>query len=204
MAIDRNKITIIKVESAVLGLKPSQINMVVRKADSIVKNPSSKWYQSTQRKAQANNRELYAQAMHEAHYVLKDEFDDWDEDLATYLELTGEEKKDFKTVGRVFRAPSEKDYEKGWIWRHFVSRYNDNIASEVTAEFFKEEFDNLPKGLYKKSKIRWYIKEGVNHEKKVIYETVNAANLNRSNVEEASKKMPQIGQTLKDYSQFVR
>ena len=204
MTLSREKKKIIDTEKHVLGLKPSQVNFVVDKANYILSGENRKWKRKTEIKAQVNNRHPFAQALHEAAWVLRKDFENWDDNLATYLEVSGEEIKEFKTVGKVFKRPTEKDYKKGWCWRHFICRFNDTHASEVTADFFKKEFDNLPKGLYKKKKIRWYIKEGINHEKEDLFETVNAASLNRSNIMKASKDMPQLIRTMKNFSEFVR
>ena len=55
-----------------LKLNQTRKGAVVKKADYIMLDPNSDWYQATVEKAEENDRPLYEQAMREANYVLYD------------------------------------------------------------------------------------------------------------------------------------
>tara|TARA_B100000287_G_scaffold99275_1_gene91355 strand:- start:1775 stop:3187 length:1413 start_codon:yes stop_codon:yes gene_type:complete len=55
-----------------LKLNQTRKDAVVQKADYIMLDPNSDWYQATVEKAEENDRPLYEQAMREANYVLYD------------------------------------------------------------------------------------------------------------------------------------
>ena len=61
---------VIETVSNKLGLNEEQKIKVVAKADYIVSGDNDEWYKSTQKKAINSKRGLYAQAMHEANWVL--------------------------------------------------------------------------------------------------------------------------------------
>tara|TARA_B110000858_G_C17796221_1_gene472527 strand:+ start:330 stop:758 length:429 start_codon:yes stop_codon:yes gene_type:complete len=99
--------------------------------------------------------------------------------------------------------PDEKAYTRGFFKRFFIARYDSYKAIEVTEDFYKKKFKKLAKGLYKQHSIRWYLKDNLNFERKTLLKSLTAFNMNEDNVIVASKQMPQLLNTLKEFDQFV-
>ncbi len=100
--------------------------------------------------------------------------------------------------------PTEKHYENGVFSRYFIARYDSNVASEVKEKWLKTNEKKLPKGIYSIIKVRWYLRDGVNKESRKILHLIKAEMLNRSNIDIAAKKMPQLLKTIKDYKKYFR
>ena len=100
--------------------------------------------------------------------------------------------------------PTEKHYETGVFTRHFVARYDGNKASEVKEKWLKDNEKKLPENVYTVIKVRWYLKDNINKENRKILHPITAEMLNRSNIDIASKKMPQLKKTIKDYKKYFR
>jgi len=99
--------------------------------------------------------------------------------------------------------PKEKDFEKGFYKRFFIARYDSTDAVEVTEDFYKKKYKKLAKGIYSKVELRWYLRDNLNFERKKMLVAITAYNMNEDNVTVASKDMPQLKNTLKDFDQFV-
>jgi len=121
----------------------------------------------------------------------------------TYGELTDDFGKPTISPVNIFRKPNEKDYKKGYFKRFFIARYDSHEAIETDFKFFSSKFSDLPKGLYKKASMNWYItRTNLPHVNKMTAITVKSVNEYYCNL--ASKKLPQIKNTIKDFAKFVR
>ena len=124
-------------------------------------------------------------------------------DLDIYAEIADDVEKEVESVVSATVLPSPKDYEKGFFKRFFIARYDDQIASEVTQDFFKKKFNKLAKDLYKKVEVRWYLKDNVNFDKRKVLKQLTAFNMNEEEVAFKSEQLPQLKNTTKDFSQFI-
>ena len=198
------KAEIIAIESKRMGLTEAQKNLVITKANYIIRDQSSRWFKNTKEKADRYGRHVYAQAMREAKWVLNDDLQK-ETDLEVYSRITKDELEVADTVPNLVVFPTEKDYEKGYFFRYFITRYDGQTASEVNGKLFKEADKKWPEPMYQKARVRWYIKEGFNYEsgRKEMRE-VNATTLNEDNILIASETVPQLKNTIKDFTQFIR
>ena len=133
-----------------------------------------------------------------------EEFKPLDTTLRDYRDIIGEIPEDTVSPTNSFITPKECDYEKGYFKRFFVARYDSSEATEVTAEFFANEFSKLPKGLYTGTSIIWYITQKNLPVIRSVLKELTAENINENNVFAEVRDFPQIENTLKDFSQFVR
>jgi len=121
----------------------------------------------------------------------------------TYAKLTEDFGEDTISPVNIFRKPNEKDYKNGYFKRFFIARYDSHEAIETDFEFFSNKFSDLPKGLYKKASMNWYItRTNLPIVNKKTAVTVNSVNEYYCNL--ASKKLPQLKNTIKDFAKFVR
>ena len=191
----------IEIKTEEFGLNQVQKRFVVQKADYIVNRPKSNWYKNTAERAEKNNREMYAQAMHEGFWLLRNRTKETD--LETYSRISKEEIEESEQLASVVIIPSDKDYEKGYIFRNFIARYDQPEASEVSDKTFKKAEKKFPKPYYSHIKFKWYLRDGVNFEKRKILNASSAEMLNEDQVIFHSQKFPQLKNTLKDFAQFI-
>ena len=124
--------------------------------------------------------------------------------ISIYRNLKGEKKpKEVAGLTSSTVLPTEKDYEKGFFKRFFIARYDSPTASEVTQDFYKKKFKKLAKDLYKSVEIRWYLKDNVNFDRRTVLKQITAHNMNEDEIAYQSKYVPQLKDTIKDFSQFV-
>ena len=121
-----------------------------------------------------------------------------------YTEITDGDFESVPQPQNTIVLPTEKHYERGVFSRHFVARYDSNVASEVKEKWLKANEKKLPKGIYSIIKVRWYLRDGVNKESRKILHPIKAEMLNRANIDIAAKKMPQLLKTIKDYKKYFR
>lgn len=105
--------------------------------------------------------------------------------------------------------PLEKDYEKGWIYRYFCRKRNDNLTDII--EIDEEQFKNIAVDkpainptLYKVIRIKWLIKGNRNnimHNGRIKILSVQNANL--AALREANKEFPGIINKLLDLAEFA-
>ena len=123
---------------------------------------------------------------------------------AEYLTLKDEPGGDSVSPSNTVCKPTEKNYKNGCFTRFFVARYDSSKAVEVKEKWLKDNEKKLEEGLYTIQKVRWYLRDGYNKEKRKILHPITAEMLNRSNIDLASKNMPQLKATIKDYVKFFR
>ena len=100
--------------------------------------------------------------------------------------------------------PSAKDYEKGFFHRYFICRITENVATEVSKEFWQQERNKLPQGLYLNASFKWIISNSYRYNVGKVLKGINAFNINEKTVLTLSEKFPQLKDTIKDFGQFVR
>tara|TARA_B100000424_G_C22926300_1_gene492841 strand:- start:57 stop:542 length:486 start_codon:yes stop_codon:yes gene_type:complete len=126
-------------------------------------------------------------------------------DSQDYFEIIGEDvPDDIVTPVTTFIPPTEKDYEKGFFNRYFIARYDSNFATEVSMKYFTKKFSKLPDGLYLGTNMKWYITNNNLPVLDSIRTTITAESVNRHNTEIESKRLPQLKNTIKDFTQFFR
>ena len=125
--------------------------------------------------------------------------------LITYGDATGDAPSRHDGIPSHVASPTDKQYEKGFFHRAFVSRYDSKFATEVTEKFSNNGAKTLPKGLYKTVRIKWYLNNNKLPKNLIGMKTsITAPNVNEYLVMNNSKEMPQLIQTVKDFEQFVR
>ena len=127
--------------------------------------------------------------------------------LLAYAKAKGEDEvlpEPVVTPGRIAILPTEKDYEKGYVKRFFVSRYDAQTVTEVTSKYYNTTFANLPEGLYKGISMTWYLSNKNLPVIKDMNADLTPANVNEYNVYKRGKDYPQLIKSIKDFAQFVR
>lgn len=124
----------------------------------------------------------------------------------TYERLSGDEPgKETPGIPSVVRIPTEKEYDKGFMKRFFVARYDASEVIEVSEEFGNNGAKELPKGIYKVVSVKWYLYT----DKKLpklngIKASITGRNVNEYLTMKKVKEMPQLKNTIKDFAEFVR
>jgi len=126
--------------------------------------------------------------------------------ILEYGQLTGEPEEVQKSLGipAIIPTPTEKDYERGFMKRSFVARYDAKTATEVSEDFYNNEASNLPDGIYKAVSMKWYLTNSKLPQLAGMKTTINALNVNAYLTNKASKDLPQLRDTIEIFDQFFR
>ena len=126
--------------------------------------------------------------------------------ISEYGLITGESESVVKSLGipAIIPSPTEKEYEKGFMKRSFVARYDAKTATEVSEDFYNNEASKLPEGIYKAVSMKWYLNNNKLPQLAGMKNTVNALNVNAYLTNKASKEMPQLKDTIEIFDQFFR
>ena len=96
---------------------------------------------------------------------------------------------------------TSNDYMIGYVYRYFVKKINSNFVHEVS----EENYNNIASGLFCKTSLKWTLVGPKNntYQNAKLFE-YGVSEKNSKSVEAASKYMPELKQTITDYSLFCK
>ena len=100
-----------------------------------------------------------------------------------------------------YPVPTATDYNNGYFTRYFVRRY-DGISIEVTNKYYSSDYNNLPKGLYIRASIKWFLNDISILVAPYTVGTVSAIERNRSDVTRILRLMPDLNRLLSNLGEF--
>jgi len=98
-----------------------------------------------------------------------------------------------------YPKPRNKDYKLGFMYRHFVVRYDGGIT-EISNKEASRKKSSIPRDLYTYLIIKWRIKDSLIIPKGISKENPTTADVNEYYIKNGSKNLPKKLQKLfKDY-----
>lgn len=125
------------------------------------------------------------------------------QEISAYQRLTNIKFGELNTpqIPTFFPQPTEKQYTRGYFNRYFVRRY-DGPTTEVDIKFYNGDFNDLPKDIYKRGTLKWFISDQSTLLAPYTVGTVKAEDRNKSEIDKLLPQFPDLDAYLNDLSQF--